>query len=129
MTDTEWEYFSFYFGSACYPSDAIWRRNVATGELQALVYATAGEESVEWLRDWWDSVLSDRAIQPHYVTWEKHPSRKGEDPNWYALRYWFTYPDIETAQGVWDEHAKIAMGGNAAPFRYEGGTALYEENE
>lgn len=124
---TTWEYFSFYFGNACYPSEAIWRRNVVTGARQALVSATAGEESVEWLRNWWERVVTDRMIDPHYVTWEKRPTHWGEDPNWYALRYWFTYPDEESAQEAWDRDEKIAMGGKASPFLYKDGTALYEE--
>ena len=121
---SEWDYFSFYFGNAVYPSDAIWRENRETGERQALVYATAGEESVEWLRNWWERVVTDRMIDPHYVTWEKRPPREGEDPNWYALRYWFTYPDEESALEAFDRDARIA-GGVDASYVYESGTALY----
>jgi hypothetical protein len=117
MSDTQWEYASFYFGNAVYPSDAIWRTNTETGERQVMVYATVGRESVDELREWWEEHRTERTIDPHYSSW------KSEDKEYHALRYWLTFPDDIAAQGEWDRDAK--GGGPASKTEYSEGTALY----
>lgn len=126
MVSTGWECLSFYFGNATWPSEAVWRRNLETGERQLLITASTGRRTVDELRAIWEADRSDHTVDPYYTTWTARTHGSDETYDLHALWYWMRFDDEAEAQETWDMHLKWdKLGGK--PFQFTGGTALNEE--
>ncbi len=124
-----WKYWSFYFGNANWPSDALWRINPETGERHLLVCAGVGRKTVYELRKMWESFqepspdIRGRLVEPHYVSWDA-PYAHGE---LHELRYWFIYDDKDAEQDEWDFGVRAGMGEGMAEETYSAGKPLYAD--
>lgn len=116
MTSPEWEYFSFYFGNASWPSEAVWRESRETGERQLLIMASTGRRTVDELRAIWEDARSDHTVDPHYTSWTVRAHGWDESYELHALRYWMKFDDEAEARETWAMHEKWD-GMGAAPMK------------
>lgn len=118
----EWTYYSFYFGSAGYPSDSLWRVHRGTGEKQ-LQIAGGGHLSVEEVRAQYEKLPESGGarLEPEYQTW-------GDDKIYYGLVFWLSFETPEKAEEAWTRDCTDGWGGGPQEIDwYKPGTPLYEE--
>ena len=115
-----YSYYEFYFGSASYPTETLWRINQETGELGFLVYAGVGQTSLKDVRDLWEYVqaIDMNVSEPHYTQWS------AEGVTYYGLRYWYTYPDQVEAHEHFTRDGEFSLDSEADRESYSEGMPL-----